>query len=232
MSSQMFIICYGCIAWGLVEMLLSRVGKWQRTRVAAITAFSFLGIVLFSVPATGGGVFAPAIAAVRSLSSLIGLRSPGDRPEGALGKARRRVPAVGQPSHPVVDSGVRQRLSPRGPAAVPVFPVGGPLEVGSLPGSLADIASFPPAGGGFGFSPLSGPIGGGPVLGGGTGGGSPGGVGGSSGGTGGGGSTGGVINPPLPGAVPEPGTWLMIIAGLGATGAVLRRRSPAPRRIN
>ena len=38
--------------------------------------------------------------------------------------------------------------------------------------------------------------------------------------------------PPLPGAVPEPATWAMMILGMGAAGAVLRRRRTlAPIRI-
>ena len=42
---------------------------------------------------------------------------------------------------------------------------------------------------------------------------------------------GNVITSPPPGAVPEPATWAMLIAGFGLTGAALRRRSVAVRYV-
>ena len=225
-GQRLSIYCSG-VELGCVDMLLSRVGKRQRANFASIAGFSLLGIALFSMPATSGGVIAPAIAAVRSLASLIGLRSPGDRPEGAVGKARRRAAVVGHPPAHVADRGIRQRLAPRGPGTVPIFPAGSPLGVGSPQRGFTDIADIAPADGGFGFAPSLAPIAGGPFSGPGIGGaGGPGGVGGGSG------STGGIINPPLPGAVPEPGTWFMIMAGFGAIGAVSRRRWRAARRVS
>ena len=65
------------------------------------------------------------------------------------------------------------------------------------------------------------------IVAGGGGGGGAGGGGGSGGGDGGssgGGITPGVTPPPLPGAVPEPGSWMLMIGGFAIVGGALRRR--------
>ena len=94
------------------------------------------------------------------------------------------------------------------------------------PGLLSESLTPLSTGGGvgrFGGGVIVAGGGGGGAGGGGGGGGSSGG-GSSGGGSSGGGITPGVNPPPVPGAVPEPGSWMLMIGGFAIAGGALRRR--------
>lgn len=149
---------------------------------------------------------------------MIGQRSPGARMVGDLSDTKaRKLARIGRP---------HQRALPkiRQPAALPdefVKPLFAPQDAVSaapalVPTQVADVlapqlGSVPPT---LGFSPPG--LGGGIIV-----------------GPGGGGVTPPttaeppiVITPPtiVPPAVPEPGTWAMMLIGFGAVGVALRRR--------
>jgi hypothetical protein len=164
---------------------------------------------------------------------MLDLRSPGSRPAGSLASAKP-VPASSAAAPKTAVGAPRQR------ALGKIFP---PEDASPFvdtdafaPPFQPDVlvAALPPeplpdglvAAGPAGLGGGNGGIGGG---GGGTGGGVvPGGGGGGGGGTvpgGGGGGIGGEPSPAAPpvAAVPEPGTWLMMIIAFGFCGAMLRR---------
>lgn len=210
-------------------MLLSGIRRWLRVGVASTVTLAIAGVGLFSVPATSDAVMVPAIAVARSLSLMIGIRSPGGRAEGALAKARINAAKDRQVAALVPDTSSRRRLAPRETAPPTLdeytFSPNGPPDVGPFPQfASGQVPDFAPSGNGIAFPPSFGAIGGGSGS---SGGGS---IGGSTGGGGGttssGGSTGGVVSPPVLSAIPEPDMWLMMIVGFGATGAMLRRRRP------
>ena len=88
------------------------------------------------------------------------------------------------------------------------------------PGLLSDSLTPLPTGG------SGGSFGGGVIVAssGGGGGAGGGGGGGAGGGSSGGGISPGVDPPPIPGAVPEPGSWMLMIGGFAIVGGALRRR--------
>jgi hypothetical protein len=163
----------------------------------------------------GVDIASAAVAKAQSIADVMSGRSPGQRTEGQLTKIKHKrqsrvLAERGQPETPVPPV-IAEALAP--PAAV-VVP-----EIAPAPALAAAIPPLPllfkPAPGGAVFF-------------------SPGGGGGGPGGGGGGVVTPpGQPRPPAPppttetSAVPEPGTWAMMILGFGFTGLALRRRRTA-----
>ena len=206
--------------------------------MAALAACACLGIAvpLSMTLADFGASY--AIAAVsggaQNLLELLDRRSPGSRTEGQLTKTKhhqralakmRGAPHVRAPAAEPVPAGLPELAAilmdvpqplPVELAAAPLAKVGPPPSLGTLIGS--------PGGGG-----------GGPLIG------SPGGGGG--GGGGGPGTPGGdtpqtipteqphvpVVDTP---AVPEPGTWAMMLLGFAAIGWRVRRRATGSRLVS
>lgn len=165
------------------------------------------------------------LGSLPSVASLIAGRSPGDRPEGALASLKAKKQVV-----------LSEERSPRGLSAKPVSPLAALLLPSpSTPEILAPpvappvyalLASPPTL-----VPPTSLASGGSPGVG------TPGiivpAVGGGGGGGGGGGTTPVpvITQPTTPGtstsAVPEPGSWTMMLVGFGLLGATLRRKRAA-----
>ena len=173
--------------------------------------------------------------ASNALNSFIG-RSPGERNDAALvagkGKGKgRRAPREGLTRQPreralgkVFDTPAAQdRVIPADDTPVDDILLPPEAFLSQAP-AAAPVGTTPLAAGPISGPPITGGGGGGffPGIGGGGGGdgGNPGGPGGNPPPTGGGG---GGTPPPVP-AVPEPATWAMLLLGMGATGAMMRRR--------
>jgi hypothetical protein len=161
----------------------------------------------------GGGVIAAALA---DPLSVFAARSPGARAPGALtqtkpsrSKGAERPVKLAEvfPSERVL-SNVRTR-QPDVPADLPdalfVGPVAGPAG-GVVPGIDAITPIVPTGNGGI---PIFAPGGVGPIV---------------PGGGGGGGEIPTTPTTPVTPSVPEPTTWLMMIAGFFAVGSALRSR--------
>ena len=153
-----------------------------------------------------------------SLLAMLGLRSPGERSQGQLADTKApKTPLAGAGGpheralakvRPPVPSIKLISLTPVAPQGIEGLPAGLLVQPGSIPASGGgDLAgSFPPSGAGPVFL-----------------GSFPGGSGGGGGGGGGGGSIVTPETPPVTSAVPEPSSWTLMILGLGAIGASLRR---------
>ena len=194
----------------------------KRRFIASACAAALVGSGTFLslVGVSGSDVAAAAVHQAQSLSQLLDQRSPGERTAGAQTKHKKVQHALARPHmrarpHGPSTSELAKILMPSGPVGteaplVPPAPLPAP--------QLADFVTPPAAPGG----------GGGPVVVG-PGGGSPG------GGVGGGGSPGGPpivyqpqeIKPPVA-AVPEPGTWAMMLLGFGLMGWRVRRSTARP----
>lgn len=175
------------------------------------------GTYAFSSSPMGGSAIAAAIA---DPLSVFAARSPGGRAPGALTQTKPSRSAGAErpvklaevfPSERVL-SNVRTRQPDEfAPADLPdalfVGPVAGPAG-GAVPGIDAITPIVPTGNGGI---PIFTPGGIGPVV--------PGG-----GGGGGGGETPTEPTTPVTPSVPEPTTWLMMIAGFFAIGSALRSR--------
>ena len=171
---------------------------------AAALAFalaSALGVASF----TGTDLAGAAAPRAQSLMELLDKRSPGQRTEGQLTKTKshQRMLADRLPA-PAVHAPVElaQMLAPP-PGLVPV-------NVGVPPAELEFLAPPQPPGAIF-FSPP----GGGPPRGGGP-----------PGGCCGPGTPPGSPKTPATPALPEPDTWMTMLAGFGLIGWVLRRHKP------
>ena len=142
--------------------------------------------------------------------AMLGLRSPGLRKAGELADTKNHAPVTAEI---VPHQRALAKVRPAAPSGklIPLTPAA-PQIAEVLPGQLVlPSASNAPA-----FSQDSGPSGGTPLF-----------LGDTPGGGGGGGGGGGPIvtpeNPPIPSGVPEPGTWALMIMGLGGIGVSLRR---------
>ena len=176
-----------------------------------------------------------AAHAILDASSVLSLRSPGERAAGAVARAKparaSRIPAIDTRKKiaPAVD---RSAAPQRG---LPFIRESSPATAGTLPGILTpDIAAAPGSVSGVvgSTSPLTtgGSGGGSSFVGGGIGGAFP--VVGGGGGAPPGGTTpppGGIGSTPVPNtpvsAVPEPTTWVTMIMGFFLIAGVMRRRA-------
>jgi hypothetical protein len=194
----------------------ARKSRMRRRVIAAGCASLLLGGALslsLSGLTAADALYASAQKA-RSLAEMLGQRSPGERTEAQLTKtkraralARHRLPILtDRPLKPNAMDLAKILLPPA--TDVPVS-IANPVPMMQVPPtSLASII-VPPGGG----APIVTPPGG------------------SGGGTPGGGSP-PLITPPtspeLIPAVPEPGTWAMMLLGFGFIGWRVRREQPAP----
>ncbi|MFL6765436.1 MAG: PEPxxWA-CTERM sorting domain-containing protein [Sphingomicrobium sp.] len=209
----------------------SRILATLRTRRAAVAAGVVAVAAGLSVATLSRGDLASAVGTAASeglsktVAAMLADRSPGERPEGALASLKhKRQPALHERALPKV------RVPPPVPPLASIIgPPPAPLEV--IPASPV---------------PLFAMVGGPPVLvppipaigGGGGGGGTPGSPPGFSNIPPPGGGGGGVIVPPsiqetpttpstpIP-AVPEPGTWSMMLVGFAMIGWAIRRNQRA-----
>ncbi|QGN56083.1 PEP-CTERM sorting domain-containing protein [Novosphingobium sp. Gsoil 351] len=206
--------------------------------VGILVALLFIGVTLNLIPSLRAGAVPVGQYAAKDVEDILTARSPGERSSGAiLNKIKKAIGLIAvedSPRSPVTNPKVvtRSRLirHPSGPVDSEHEVI--PPDISALLGPLAGLeetADAPKLG------PLSAPSAFPMILIG-----DAGGMGGSSGG--GQGSGGGlptdeappVITPdtppmtgPTPGPsspVPEPSTWMIMIAGLSLTAAVLRRR--------
>lgn len=211
--------------WGTA--LLALVGSTP-TRLALIPIFG-AALVPAGIVATGAPGSAVIAAVLADPATLLAARSPGGRPEGALTQSKPVKPAAMLER---VLSDLHERPGAVTPAAVAPALAGAPADSDVLPGTVVAPEAFPVVASDVGPAP-------GPFIGGGSnlpgaivtpgiftppgGGGTPG-----TGGGGGGGDTPGTVTPVTPGtpvaSVPEPATWLTMIAGFGLIGAILRSR--------
>lgn len=209
-----------------IRRLAGRIGK---KRVLATTGGLALLATLLVTTETPSALLA-ADGGSTALAELAA-RSPGARVGGVALKAKPRRAAL---------SPVASALGPEAEATTPAAALGSPLPEGPIPtgvpgivlpdfaappvptpadaGGTAAAPGFPEFGGGL--PPIAGPA---IFL-------PPGG-----GGGGGGGGTGVTPNPGptpmptptvpgVPPAIPEPSTWLMLIAGFGVIGGAMRRK--------
>ena len=172
----------------------------------------------FSVASFAGGDLAEAaVSRAKSLMDLMDQRSPGERTAAELTKTKRKSSSIlaeedaPESPKPEVPKNLADVIAPPASALVPVSTAVPPttLELPQPPGSVL----IPPPGGG-----VITPPGGGDGT-------PPGGGGGTPPGGGGGTPPGGGGTPPP--ALPEPGTWMTMILGLGFAGWSLRRSRAA-----
>jgi hypothetical protein len=207
-----------------LKQFLLRIGSRGRKFVLGAGLALVFTAVLCSIMLRGENARA-VVTTLRNPMSVFAARSPGVRLGGALYQTkpnmaaapRQRNRPAGIVPHERVLANVRTRPSPPPVAfadAPPLALLGGPGLIGGMPidgppGSGSPAFDVPPFG--FGDTPgfTAGP--GNPPSNE-----TPGGGGGTGPGTGAGQGPGS--------AVPEPGTWLMMIAGLGMVGQAFRRQ--------
>jgi hypothetical protein len=206
----------------------------KRKRIIAATCSALLlgGALSFSLSGlTAADAVYASVQKAKSLADLLAQRSPGERTEAQLTKhkragalARHRIPAPKLGTPPSAMELAKILLPPAVGAPVPAANPASVLQ--TPPVTLAQIVG--PGGAIFVSPPGGGTPGGGITPGGET---PPG------GGTPPGGETppGGnppIVTPPtspeLVPAVPEPGTWAMMLMGFGFIGWRVRREQPAP----
>ena len=155
-------------------------------------------------------IAAAAVTKAQSIADLMSRRSPGARTQAILNKTKHK-------RHYAV-------LAERSPEEMPPVLLGKPVAQAFLPAPAIEMPPLEFAQAAPAFPAFFTPVPGGPIFF------SPGGGGGGPGGGGtgqpggGGGGPPGQPPPTQPPAVPEPGTWAMLILGFGATGIAMRRR--------
>ncbi len=192
---------------GLTTLLLAISRVLKTWKAASLALAALLGISAVSF----GEFPTAALAALADPMSIFAARSPGERPDGALTQTKlpaNRTAGNSAGNTPLTPS---ERVLPvirTRPAIGPVagfIPPVGLSPGGSVPGAGGGQTGLGNGGGGFGeFLP-----GGGGVP------------------PGGGGGGGGGIIPVSP--IPEPATWLTMIAGFFALGGMIRSRRTARR---
>jgi hypothetical protein len=216
--------------------------------LAGIAALSIVALAPVAMSALPGRAEAAVEAAVgegrNALADLEG-RSPGARLVGIATKSVKAVArALGASPDDTTEEPEQRALgkvfdapptedmlldlrAPLGTAFPDgVLPADAVVPGGEFGGGSPGGFGFPRGASSGGFAVLPAGSSGGGSSGGSSGGGSSGG-GSSGGGSSGGGSSGGGT-PPVA-AVPEPGTWMLMILGFGAIGSVMRRRARAGR---
>ncbi len=234
--------------------MLAVVNLMARDRAARRIVTISLGVLLVSTAVVGDAIAAVDCnpAPVRHHSAVkhrshrrrAGVGPPAKKRMAVAAKrpAAHECPSLAATLADVSSLGTPADADPFAPVTDPVpEPDGSQAGAPRGGGQIAALA-FPLSGAGGGAGGASGPDGGTPTggsQGGGSGGGGPpegGGPGAASpggGGPGGGGPGGGEPYAAPPGGggvsgVPEPGTWTMMMIGVGATGALVRRRRGAP----
>ena len=217
-----------------------RVGRRHKKSLAGLAACLTLASLL-AYPSSVASVAQPGVTAAANLVALLAARSPGERPTGAaatkqkLIKAprQRALSATGAEEEPTAGTQtarllpqmvVPESLPGRDAATgLPVASIDLPPEAAPVQAALAGDQSVPAFGGIGGGSPAGIVFAGAPPGGGGGGIVAP---------PGGGevvnpppGGGGPVITPPVS-AVPEPGTWAMMLLGFAMVGLGLRRKRP------
>ena len=208
------------------SMIRRRPRRGSRVRKIgpALATFAVLvggGAPLTIMALSNGGMNLPGMGPVSSLMAMLEDRSPGERTAAELNKTKskfaeaptqRALGKIVQPQAKELPKSFVQAITPTPPVPViapPAVPAAAapPVLAGLVPNSLP----IPPVGG-----VIASPGGGG---GGGGGGGTP--------------PTSGTpetpTNPPPVPAVPEPGTWAMMLLGFGLAGWSFRRRRPDPK---
>ena len=201
----------------------ARKSRMRKRIIAAACATMLLGGGLFFTLSglTATDAVYASVQKARSLAELLSQRSPGERTEAQLTKnkraralARHRLPAPRLGTPPSAMDLAKILLPPS--TELPVA-VTNPVPLMQVPPTLAQIVS-PPGGG---STPIVTPPGGSTPGGGIT----------PGGGTTPGGGNPPMITPPtspeLIPAVPEPGTWAMMLLGFGFIGWRVRREKPA-----
>jgi len=171
--------------------------------LSAGTAFTASGLV-------GSFPVQAAINQAKSLADLLQQRSPGERTQGVLTKAKRAQRALAK-MRPAINPEIGGQppsatelatiLLPPAEAPLPVA-VGSPLAMAQLPSTPFDSITGPGPG-----LVITGP-------------------GGGSGSPGGGGGSPPIVtpqNPGVPSAVPEPGTWATMLLGFALIGWRVKR---------
>lgn len=186
--------------------------KWQAYTLSAAGVAAAVGLGYASTSGIGpiGG---PGV----DMISMLKARSPGERATGAQTNKRVAMSAPAAVARPAAAPArpISRVLSAAVPAPVTATPslAAAPVPLvaapAAAPAALAAAPLLAAAPVGAGLSPLAG-LGLLPVI--------PAVIG------GGGGGSPVAVTPPAP-AVPEPGTWLMMIVGFGMLGMALRRRS-------
>lgn len=209
---------------GALRMFSGRKGKQRAVGTAAIVIAG--GALLFATEVPNALMMSVS-GGSKALAELVA-RSPGARIGGSALKAKAPRLAVAKPeAGPAAGPGTGAPDTPiasvLGGATGPAVPGTGafPADFGpvTLPGDSLPGSAIPgEPGGGFGGNPILPPGGGGGII-------IPGNPGGGVGNPGGPDEPGGPNPPPpvIPG-VPEPSTWLMLIAGFGFIGHAMRGR--------
>lgn len=197
--------------------MISVRGTKVRIAAAALAGLAAIASAPVAVTLLGQqGITVPGAAPVQHLLSMLDARSPGEREKGELTQSKVAKTAVDNLRPRALGKTFPPKPTPTEQLAkviVPATPTA-PVEVVPpiAPPTLAEVVTPSPA---FAAPSLAsfGP----PIIGGGGGGG---------GGTppGDTGTVPPVQVPPVTAAVPEPGTWLMMLFGFGVVGSALRPR--------
>lgn len=201
--------------WGI------RTVQKHKLAIAGLVCLTGVAFAPLAVTSFGGGsdLSLPGVQTAERLMAMLDARSPGEREAGALTQSKRRLASAprvgtpGKPSTPPLEQ-LAQVIVPPPPASpVEVVPPILPPPASGIVEPPAVLAGAPGGFGSGGFGPgiVVGGVGAPPA-----GGGSP----------PGGGTPPTTEVPPVTSAVPEPGTWAMMLLGFAMIGSAM----PRPRR--